>query len=92
MSGLGTTILGAILGLCSQRASSMSCSVWRRRRGAGHAILGLLFPPYSFFWGWMTGGRLEMLDIMGLWTVITIFSMAFPVLMSGVAITSISIR
>ena len=70
----------------------MSSSSWRRIRGAGHAVLGFLFPFYPFFWGWKNAGRLEMLDLMGFWTVITIFLMVFPAPMANVSITSISIR
>jgi hypothetical protein len=40
----------------------------------------------------MIGGRLEVLDIVRRRTVITLFSMIFPALISGVSITSISIR
>jgi len=92
MSGLGTTILEAILGLCSAAGFIYVLFRLAKEKGAGHAFLGLLVPPYPFFWGWMKAGRLEMLDIMDFWIVITIFSMAFPVLMSGVSVTSLSIR
>lgn len=70
----------------------MSSSSWRGARGAGHAVLGFPFPFYPFFRGWKNAGRPGMLDLMGLWTVITIFSMVFPALMADASITSISIR
>jgi hypothetical protein len=92
MSGLGATILELILGLLSAGCFLYVLFKLAQEKGAGHAVLGFLFPVYPFFWGWKNGGRLEMLDIMGFWTVITLFSMAFPALMSGVSITSVSIR
>jgi hypothetical protein len=89
---LGTTILEAVVGLLS--AACFICVLFKlaQDKGAGHAVLGFLFPFYPFFWGWKNAGRLEMLDIMGFWTVIAIFSMDFPALMADVSITSTSIR
>jgi hypothetical protein len=88
MSGLGSTILEAILGavcgvlhLCPYRVGAGQGG-W-----TGHP--GLPLPFYPFFWGWRNAGRLEMLDMMGFWTVITIFSMVFPALMADVSVTSV---
>ncbi|MCX6069607.1 MAG: hypothetical protein NTU91_01930 [Chloroflexi bacterium] len=92
MSGLGTTIPEAIVALLSAACFIYVLSKLAQDKGAGHAVLGFLFPFYPFFWGWRNAGRLEMLDIMGFWTVITIFSMVFPALMADVSITSIRIR
>ncbi len=92
MSGLGTSILEVILGLLSAGCFLYVLFKLARDKGAGHAVLGFLVPFYPFFWGWKNAGRLEMLDIMGFWTVITFFSAIFPALMSGVSITSVSIR
>jgi hypothetical protein len=92
MSGLGSNILEAILGLPSAACFIYVLVRLAQDRGAGHAVLGFLFPFYPFFWEWKNAGRLEMPDSMGFWTVITIFSAFFPALMADVSVTSTSIR
>ena len=39
-------------------------------KGALHGILGLICSLYTFIWGWMNAGRLNIKNIMIIWTVI----------------------
>lgn len=41
-------------------------------KGALHGILGLICSLYTFIWGWMNAGRLNIKNIMIIWTVIII--------------------
>ena len=41
-------------------------------KGALHGILGLICSLYTFIWGWMNAGRLNIRNIMIIWTVIII--------------------
>jgi hypothetical protein len=53
-----------------------------RARGIGNAILGFLFPPYLYIWGWMngsrdTGGFFRNRDMMLFWTFAIILTVGF---------------
>jgi hypothetical protein len=91
MSATGTTILESILVLLSTACLFYVLAKLGQEKGLGHAVLGFLIPVYPYVWGWMQGRRLEMLDIMGFWTVITIFSMVFPALMAAAALSSFTV-
>ena len=39
-------------------------------KGALHGILGLICSLYTFIWGWMNAGRLNIRNIMIIWTVV----------------------
>ena len=53
-----------------------------REKGIGHAVLGFFVSPYTYFWGWFNAKRLQMIDIMVIWTVVFILAVAFPVIIS----------
>ena len=91
MSATGTTILESILVLLSTACLFFILAKLGQEKGLGAAVLGFLVPVYPYFWGWVNGRRLEMLDIMGFWTVITIFSMVFPAIMAATALSSFTI-
>jgi hypothetical protein len=44
-------------------------------KGALHGILGLICSLYTFIWGWMNAGRLNVRNIMLIWTVLIIIGM-----------------
>ena len=52
-----------------------------QEKGLGHALLGFFFPPYPYIWGWLNSGRLQMVDVMIFWTVISLVTMVFPLVM-----------
>lgn len=41
-------------------------------KGALHGILGLICSLYTFIWGWMNAGRLNIKNIMIVWTLVII--------------------
>jgi hypothetical protein len=43
-----------------------------QNEGALKGILGLICSLYTFIWGWMNAGRLNIKNIMLIWTVILI--------------------
>lgn len=53
-----------------------------QEKGIGHALLGFFFSPYAYIWGWINAKRLQMIDIMAIWTVVFIMAVAFPVIIS----------
>jgi hypothetical protein len=52
-----------------------------KEKGGMHALLGFLFPPYVYVWGWIESRRLEIVDIMIFWTFVSIAAIVFPLLM-----------
>ena len=40
-----------------------------QEKGVLHGILGLLCSLYPFIWGWLNAGRLNIRNIMIIWTV-----------------------
>lgn len=53
-----------------------------KEKGIGHALLGFFISPYAYIWGWINAKRLQMIDIMAVWTVVSIMAVAFPVIIS----------
>lgn len=47
-----------------------------KAKGALHGILGLICGIYTFIWGWINAKRLNITNIMLIWTVCLIGSMA----------------
>jgi len=45
-------------------------------KGVLHGILGILCSLYTFIWGWMEAGRLNIKNIMIIWTVLILISVA----------------
>lgn len=45
-------------------------------KGVLHGILGILCGLYTFIWGWMEAGRLNIKNIMLIWTALIIVSVA----------------
>ena len=56
-----------------------------QEKGIGHAILGFIFTPYGYIWGWMKARELDMRDIMVFWTAMILgicllpFAMTFAI-------------
>jgi hypothetical protein len=43
------------------------------RAGLARGLLGLVFPPYTFYWGWRNARREEIKTAMIAWTAILAF-------------------
>ena len=88
---LPSAILSGLLNLASLVCLIVLLVHLAREKGAGHGLLGFLFPPYAFFWGWLNAGRLQILDIMAFWTAVMILAAGFPMLMSMAALQGVSL-
>lgn len=50
-----------------------------QNEGALKGILGLICSLYTFIWGWMNAGRLNIRNIMIIWTIIIIIQIILNV-------------
>jgi hypothetical protein len=67
---VGIGMLAALLG-------SVVCFFWVvvrvfRARGVGWGLLGLVFGPYAFVWGWRDARRRRKVKVMTAWTACTV--------------------
>lgn len=76
--------------LASIAASFYVLYLLYKERGAGHAALGFFFPIYTYVWGWLNSKRLEILDIMGFWTAMTVISVIVPIIMTTLAVADLA--
>jgi hypothetical protein len=81
MSNLASTILTAIFAL-----GTFACSIYLlfllvREKGGAHGVLGFFFPPYPYVWGWINARRLQIIDVMVFWTLVSIAVVIFPIVM-----------
>lgn len=54
-----------------------------QENGALHGILGLICGLYTFIWGWMNANRLNIRNIMIIWTLLIIVSIIVNVMSGG---------
>ena len=54
-----------------------------QEKGALHGILGLICGLYTFIWGWMESSRLNIRNIMLIWTLLIILSIIVNVMTGG---------
>ena len=54
-----------------------------QEKGILHGILGLLCGIYTFIWGWMNAGRLNIRNLMLIWTVLIVLGIILN-MMAGV--------
>lgn len=78
----GIFLLTAVLGLATFGLGLYVLIKLYQEKGIGHALLGFFISPYAYIWGWINAKRLQMIDIMAVWTVISIMAVAFPVVIS----------
>lgn len=78
----GIFIITAVLILATLGLGLYVLILLYKEKGIGHALLGFFISPYAYIWGWINGKRLQMLDIMAVWTVVSIMAVAFPVIIS----------
>jgi len=51
--------------------------------GALHGILGLLCGLYAFIWGWMNATKLNIKNIMMIWTILIIITIVVNAMTGG---------
>ena len=54
-----------------------------QENGVLHGILGLICGLYTFIWGWMNANRLNIKNIMIIWTLLIIVSIIVNVMSGG---------
>ena len=54
-----------------------------QEQGALHGILGLICALYTFIWGWINASRLNLRNIMLIWTLLIILSIIVNVMSGG---------
>jgi hypothetical protein len=63
------TILAVIVGIGSLICWIMVLIKLFQEKGVLHGILGIICALYPFIWGWMNANRLNIKNIMIIWTV-----------------------
>ena len=76
-------ILGLILWLGSVICFIIVLIKLFQEKGALHGILGLICGLYTFIWGWIESGRLNIRNIMLIWTLLIILSIIVNVMTGG---------
>jgi hypothetical protein len=56
-----------------------------QNEGALKGILGLICSIYTFIWGWMNAGRLNIRNLMLIWTALIVLGIIFNLLGGGMA-------
>jgi hypothetical protein len=78
-------ILAPIIGLGSLICFIIVLVKLFQEKGALHGILGLFCGLYTFIWGWIEAGRLNIKNIMMIWTALIVAGVIVNVMlvMSG---------
>lgn len=76
-------ILGLILWLGCLICFIMVLIKLFQENGALHGILGLICGLYTFIWGWINANRLNIKNIMIIWTLLIIVSIIVNVMGGG---------
>lgn len=78
----GILVVTAVLILATLGLGLYVLVLLYKEKGIGHALLGFFISPYAYIWGWINAKRLQMIDIMAVWTIVSIMAVAFPVIIS----------
>ena len=81
MSDFASSILTGIFGLGTFVCAIYLLYLLAKEKGGAHAVLGFFFPPYPYVWGWIQSRRLEIVDVMIFWTVVSLAVVIFPLIM-----------
>jgi len=71
------TALAAIGGIGSLICFILVLIKLFQEKGVLHGILGILCALYPFIWGWMHNGRLNIRNIMIIWSICAVISAIF---------------
>lgn len=78
----GILVVTAVLILAALGLGLYVLIMLYQEKGIGHALLAFFISPYAYIWGWFNAKRLQMIDVMAVWTVVSIMAVAFPVIIS----------
>ena len=76
-------ILGLVLWLGCLICFIMVLIKLFQENGVLHGILGLICGLYTFIWGWINAGRLNIKNIMMIWSLLIILSIIVNVMNGG---------
>ena len=76
-------ILYMVVALASAVAGIIVLVKLFQNEGALKGILGIICGLYTFIWGWMNAGRLNLRNIMIIWTIVIILQIILNVLYGG---------
>jgi hypothetical protein len=76
-------ILGMLLSVASIICFIIVLIKLFQNEGALKGILGLICGLYTFIWGWMNASRLNIRNIMMIWTVLIILCIIINVMTGG---------
>jgi hypothetical protein len=76
-------ILNAVVGLGCLICFIMVLIKLFQENGVLHGILGLICGLYTFIWGWINATRLNIKNIMMIWTLLIIVSIVLSFLGGG---------
>ena len=79
------TILIMLLGLVNLILAIIVLIKLFQNEGALKGILGLICGLYTFIWGWMNANRLNIKNLMIIWTLVLIVLIILNVLGGGMA-------
>ena len=77
------TILAAIFGLVNLACLIIVLIKLFQEKGALHGILGIICGLYTFIWGWMNVDRLNIRNIMIVWSVCIVLAIILNVIGSS---------
>ena len=63
-----------------------------QEKGALHGILGFLCFLYTFIWGWMHAARLNIKNVMLVWTLLFVVSIILNVMGAGAAVNKLRMQ
>ncbi len=81
-------ILSLLVGVGSLVCFIMVLIKLFQQKGALHGILGLICGLYTFIWGWMESGRLNIKNIMLIWSLLILVSVVLNVMGAGAAMAT----
>lgn len=77
------SIIVGILGLVNLVCAIMVLVKLFQEKGVLHAVLGFLCFLYTFIWGWMNVDRLNIRNIMLIWSVCLALAIIFNIILSA---------
>jgi hypothetical protein len=81
-------VLALVVGLGSLVCAIMVLIKLFQEEGALKGILGLICGLYTFIWGWMNADRLNIKNIMLIWTALIVVGIILQVVGGGLAAMS----
>ena len=81
-------VLSGLAGLASLICLIIVVIKLFQEKGVLHGILGILCGLYTFIWGWINAGRLNIKNVMIAWTIAVIVGIVANVAAGGAAVNA----